>query len=73
MSKQSEAKKRQGYDPIPMPKNCGTCWHYQSDVICGEKWGGSYREEKGKRCGLGGFAVKKTAVCLQHKRKDNEI
>lgn len=58
-SKQALAKEAQNYRKTPV--NCGTCKHYESEFIhhpCG-----AWTEEKNKRCGIGGFAVMKRAVC----------
>jgi len=68
MSKQSEAKKEQGYVEKAIPKQCATCAHYRSDMAdLPPSWSGTiYREEKNRRCGLSGFAVKKTATCTKH-------
>lgn len=68
MSKQSEAKERQGYTTDP--KNCGSCKHFQCDLE--EQKGYYYKPfyiERNKRCGLGGFAVKKTASCRLWEKK----
>jgi hypothetical protein len=66
MSKQSEAKEKQGYTRI---KNCGNCSHFTCDV---EKsgWNSQYMTEKNLRCGVGGFKVHKTAVCDIHVLRD---
>lgn len=81
MSKQSEAKKAQGYR-INAPR-CGNCRHFLSDTAPIE-WmvrmndeqvsngrAAAYdldlpqnRREVNLRCGIGKFAVKKTAHCL---------
>ena len=67
-SKQQMAKEEQGY--IAIPKVCMNCIQYESEIIeyRGE-FGGVYRNEKNKRCGIGGFAVKKTATCNEFKLK----
>ena len=65
-SKTQIQKAQQGYVEKPLPAQCGTCGHYTSDIIPQKsKWIGyaDWTEEKNKRCGIGGFAVKKTAVC----------
>ena len=68
MSKQSEAKKAQNYRDDA--DTCANCANYRSELI--DKTYDSYdgiqvwTEEKGKRCALGGFAVKKTATCDHH-------
>jgi hypothetical protein len=76
MSKQSEAKAAQGYDPKPEPSTCGNCGHFQCDMTLptwmarenevlsvSNKWGPEHKRETNLRCGLGGFAVKKSATC----------
>ncbi|HEX8610182.1 MAG TPA: hypothetical protein VF800_02755 [Telluria sp.] len=79
MSAQSKAKAAQGYDPKPEPNRCATCGHFKSDFVLPEwmiksnsvkaRWSAPLYTlendavEKNARCGLGGFAVKKTAVC----------
>ena len=68
MSKQSEAKKEQNYREAP--DSCANCVNYESQLV--EKtygaWNGkqTWTEEKGKRCSIGGFAVKKMATCDRH-------
>lgn len=78
MSKQSEAKERQGYNPKPLARCCGTCVNILSDMDWPEwmKDGKhdsylteNHKIEKNVRCGLGGFAVKKTATCSEWKTK----
>ncbi len=68
MSKQSEAKKAQNYRENA--DTCANCANYQSELI-EKKYDGYngilvWTEEKGKRCTVGEFAVKKTATCDQH-------
>ena len=65
MSKQSEAKINQGYNEKPIPRTCANCRNYSSELIVHRNSFGGYTQEKNKRCGLGGFAVKKTATCLK--------
>jgi len=60
MSKQSDAKKRQGYSPKAAQRVCMTCCYFQSDL---EEQTNGYMMEKNLRCGLGGFAVKKMGLC----------
>lgn len=73
MSKQSEAKAAQGYSELP--SNCGNCQHRTFKmappawmVKSGDRRATvkEYFNESQSRCGLGGFAVKKTASCGQH-------
>lgn len=66
MSKQSEAKERQHYVPKDKPAVCSNCVHYTSKVV--ERsgiFGGTYKDEREKRCGLGGFSVKKSGTCIE--------
>ncbi len=69
MSKQTDAKTQQNYRTTP--NHCGNCQHYQSQIV--EKQHGSFdgvhvwNDEKNKKCTLGGFVVKKMAICDQHK------
>lgn len=66
MSKQSEAKERQGYTPKPIPHVCGTCGNITSDLVEMTGYMGKpngFVVEKNIRCGIGGFAVKKMATC----------
>lgn len=68
MSKQSEAKARQGYNGFP--RNCGNCMSYDSDVTKHKGvYGGDYVTEKHRVCRVGGFAVKKSAVCNEWAKK----
>ena len=68
MSKQSEAKKEQNYREAP--DACANCGHYESHMVekTYDAWNGKqvWNEEKGKRCSIGGFAVKKMATCDRH-------
>ncbi len=67
MSKQSEAKERQGYVAKVIPMVCGNCKHYDSKITERKSvFGGVWRDESEKRCGLGGFAVKKIGGCNEH-------
>jgi hypothetical protein len=84
MSKQSEAKAAQDY--IPKAHNCADCASLKSDMVMpqwmidsniqyenngyGLHFSDSYRNEKNIRCGIGGFAVKKSGICSQHVAKD---
>ncbi len=57
MTKIERAKKEQGYTPHVIPQTCGNCGHYTF------VFGGTYLDESNKRCGIGGFAVKKMGGC----------
>ena len=51
MSRQSEAKTQQGYNPKPEPAHCANCAHYKSDRVGSEGWDKKiYYEEKNIRC-----------------------
>lgn len=68
MSKQSEAKERQMYSPNITPMVCSNCQHYKSKMTAVKGvFGGTYTEESDKRCGLGGFLVRKMGGCKEHK------
>lgn len=60
MSRQSEAKERQGYTPKAIPKVCMNCTHYRSEIVT-TKYGGI--EEKSKLCEIGDFKVMKMGSC----------
>ena len=68
MSKQSEAKEVQGYIPKPVPRVCSTCAHFTCDETehpAAFTWSNPYKTQSNLRCGIGGFAVKKTATCAR--------
>lgn len=66
MSKQSKAKERQHYVPKYEPAVCMNCVHYSSNVTERKGvFGGTYEDERNKRCSLGGFAVKKMGTCIE--------
>lgn len=72
MSKQSDAKKEQGYIEKPVNKTCSNCINFVFDIDI-PQWAKDsgytieshphYAGESNKRCFLGGFAAKKTATC----------
>lgn len=77
MSKQSEAKKTQMYNPKPIHRTCSNCAHFTSEYRP-VKWAAEqYGEEEAirrgivketnMRCAIGGFAVKRGARCDIHK------
>ena len=69
-SKQQQAKERQGYEITPVLPVCSTCQHYTSRIERGENfWGHGVEQEKDLRCGIGGFAIKKTASCVSWEPK----
>jgi hypothetical protein len=73
MSKQSEAKEKQNYRTSP--RTCSNCVHYESKIVIKtyDSWRGKeeWEEERGMKCSLGGFAVKKMAVCDLHANKQS--
>ncbi len=78
MSKKSYAKLQQCYETKPKRRMCSNCVSYEStfdypawlkeegltDVEMEDA--GYSKQEYRLRCGLGNFAVKKTAVCRKH-------
>lgn len=61
VSKQQLSKESQGYRLSP--KTCSNCSNYSSEIETKDFGQYVWTEEKNKRCKIGGFAVKKTAVC----------
>lgn len=72
MSKQAEAKEKQGYVAKAVPQTCGNCMHFQSEMIeMRSQWMGTvWKEEKCLRCGIGRFAVKKMGTCNEWVKKE---
>lgn len=66
MSKQSEAKEKQGFQK--KSPNCSNCKHFTSDKVkVDSKWNSNgYVEEKNLRCGIGEFKVGKSNWCKLH-------
>ncbi len=81
MSKQSEAKEKQGYDPRPSERCCKTCSYFRFEMKW-PKWiernpRSQYRTEEYKRmrnlrCAIGNFAVTRQAVCELWEKKEEE-
>ena len=67
MSKQSEAKSRQGYTKTL--NNCGNCRRFTCDKGL-STWGKDFVTERNLRCSIGGFKVNKTATCGEWERSD---
>jgi hypothetical protein len=71
VNKQQRAKRVQGYTDTP--RCCGNCAAREFQV---ETWPDHFdpslihSREHHQRCGFGGFAVKKTATCLQWRAKE---
>lgn len=65
MSKQNESKAAQNYRKTP--NCCNNCTHFRKEVVetSYKSWDGlrTLSEDKRLRCGIGGFAVSKMAVC----------
>ena len=71
MSKQSEAKERQGYTSRPIPRVCMNCVNFDFDIQ--DSYGGyPYVIDVNQRCTLGNFSVKKMASCNEFKLKVSE-
>ena len=74
MSKQSQAKQDQHYRM--KADACLNCAHFCSDQIekTYDAWNGkrAWIVEKNLRCGIGGFAVKKSATCDRHALKKGD-
>lgn len=84
MSKQSEAKEKQGY--VTKALCCGGCQHLKWDMVLPvwmetrnnelmasgreAEYDKSHKVEKNLRCGLGGFAVKKSGACRAWKVRE---
>lgn len=67
MSRQSEAKEKQGYMPKAIPQICSNCKHYKSETAEKSGFYGPWIKETNIRCGIGGFAVKKQGTCKEWK------
>ena len=65
MSKQSEAKDRQHYEPRKEWPCCSRCEHYRS-TYTNEN---GYNQESEIHCGPGGFVVKKQGWCIQFQER----
>ena len=74
MSKQSEAKSRQGYVDKPVPQICKNCIRFLFDRVQTHEpteWNkNGFWQDKNLRCRLGDFAVKKTATCGEFLAKE---
>lgn len=71
MSKQSEAKERQGYDPKPLTRSCRLCVHLKPKLTEKLDWQGRPWNHENLFCGIGDFAVKAQAVCREFKAKED--
>ena len=65
MSKQSEAKKQQGYQDKPMSRRCREC---VSLLITTTETSWGYISEK-LQCRIGEFAVKANSICNEFEPK----
>lgn len=61
MSKQSDAKEKQGYVAKAVPRTCSMCARFTKDTETKSSvWvGETYTVDSNLRCSIGGFAVKK--------------
>ena len=67
-SKVQEAKDAQGYTQKAI--KCSFCIHYESEFVeITNKWHETFKVERGRRCGIGKFAVNSSAVCNLFVRK----
>lgn len=64
MSKQSEAKEKQGFKK-DSPK-CANCIHFKSEKQIEKTAYGDYEKESSMRCSLGEFKVGKSNWCENH-------
>lgn len=71
MSKQSDAKEKQGYTKVL--KTCGNCQHLSKETERLRGYFGRYEIDKKLRCNIGGFAAQKMATCDRHELKIMEI
>lgn len=69
MSKQQEARDKQGYRATP--NACPNCKHYRSRLDLVESDYEMIAVEKDRRCALGGFAVKRHSVCNCHEFQED--
>lgn len=68
MSKQTEAKTKQGYVPKLTPQACMNCASFKFDMVPTNYPPGYAQEKQGNlRCAIGGFAVKKMGTCDEWK------
>ena len=65
MSKQSDAKIKQGFRKSP--NTCSNCEHLESVEVMNQY---GYIDLKNMRCRIGGFKVNKTNTCNHHKLKE---
>jgi hypothetical protein len=63
MSKQSAAKKMQGYMQKPILRNCANCKHFKMESETISSYSFNYVRESNLRCGIGDFKVGKTSAC----------
>ena len=73
MSKQSDAKTKQGYVPSYQPLFCMHCRNFKSDIVEMTNGWAKWTEEKNIRCGIGGFAVKKKGTCMEFGSKSEPV
>jgi len=75
MSKQTDAKEKQGYVAKVIPMTCSNCTHCEPvmgerlayiDPTCSAKGTHMAPTQVGQKCGIGGFSVKKLGSCNRH-------
>jgi len=67
MSKQSEAKRNQGYVEKPELKQCNTCHYFTCVEEEHKDWSGEvYTLRKSIKCSFGNFAVKNKSICNEY-------
>ena len=68
MSKQTDAKLKQGYVPKLTPKACMNCASFRCEnAVFKNTLGEEYHKDINLRCATGGFAVKKMGTCDEWK------
>jgi hypothetical protein len=72
MSKESEAKKKQGYVPKATPQVCMNCASYRSEIKTETEYGSTWEKEVNKHCAIGGFEVMKMGTCNEFSGRENE-
>lgn len=69
MSRQSEAKSRQGYVDKSESGKCNTCRYFKYTEEKYKVWGIVYTERKNLKCKLGNFSVKDDSFCNKYRLK----
>lgn len=70
-SKVQIQKAQQGY--VEEGPKCSTCTNYTSEMVkVTSYWRDTWTKEKNRRCGIGGFVVKKQAYCKSYAPKGEQ-